>query len=155
MPNCFGGGTQGPALRTVMSNFIKIRATKKNGYKIRPFKRPPEIPRVARPFGVRLRPARVILSDASCRAVTRHEASRTAKRHRAKRRWNLGRDSAQDDAGGCTPNNNYPFSKPSHPLRGSSPEGRALKVESLKTSLFKSFCGVLGGFFQKAPLSFP
>ena len=60
---------------------------------------PPEIPRFARPCGVRLRPARVILSDASCRTVARHEASRTARRHRAKRRWNLGRDSAQDDAG--------------------------------------------------------
>jgi hypothetical protein len=56
---------------------------KKDGYAIRPFKRPPEIPRVARPFGVRL---------GSYRAMARYEVS------------------LKDDTSVCTPNHN-PFFK--------------------------------------------
>ena len=63
MPNYFNGGRQAPALRR---NCIAFLATKKDGYAIRPFKRPPEIPRVARPFGVRL---------GSYRAMARYEVS--------------------------------------------------------------------------------
>ena len=52
------------------------------------------------PSGFDFVPPVSFLSDTSYRATARNEPSRTAMRHRAKRRWNLGRDSAQDDTGG-------------------------------------------------------
>ena len=83
---------------------------KKDGYTIRPFKRRPRSRALRAPSGFDSVPPVSFLSDTSYRATARNEPSRTAMRHRAKRRWNLGRDSAQNDTGGFTPNN-IPFPK--------------------------------------------
>ena len=97
MPNYFNGGRQAPALRR---NCIAFLATKKDGMQSVCSKDRPRSRATRAPAGFDSVPPVSFLSDTSYRAMARYEPSRTAKRHRAKRRWNLGRDSAQDDAGG-------------------------------------------------------
>ena len=87
------------------------------------------------------------LSDTSFRATARNEPRRTAKRHRAKRRWNLGRDSAQDDAGEKMRNAECGMQ---------NAQCRMENGENIPLlSFFKGFCGVLGGLFSKSSPNVP
>ena len=86
---------QAPALRWQHQIASKSVQQKKTDMQSVRSKGRPRSRALRAPSGFDSVPPVSFLSDTSYRATARNEPSRTAMRHRAKRRWNLGRDSAQ------------------------------------------------------------